>query len=259
MIKNKRLSGHKNRSVRLYALLFMLCISSAVVADAVENNMDMTKLECLIEPRQLVEISSEVPGVLASVKVGRGDVVKKGQILARLESGVEKARVNVARVKAEFNKRKLDRNDSMYKKELISLQERDEVETEWRVSMMELEEARQIYEQRQLRSPVNGRVVKKNTDAGEFTGDESIFTLARLDELYVELVVPVEYYGRFRIGEMLQVFPQKPVGGEYAGKIIVIDPLIDAGSGTFGIRVLLPNPEQKIPAGIRCKVIAAED
>nr|WP_198263338.1 efflux RND transporter periplasmic adaptor subunit [sulfur-oxidizing endosymbiont of Gigantopelta aegis] len=84
--------------------------------------------------------------------------------------------------------------------------------------------------------------------------NEAIFTLARMDELHVELVVPVEFYGRFTLGQTLKVFPQKPIGGEYAGKIIVIDPVVDAGSGTFGIRVLLANPENKIPAGIRCTV-----
>ncbi len=158
-----------------YLLAILFChffLSTLLFADETPSQtMDMTKLECMIEPIQQVDISSEVPGVLSDVKVDRGDVVKKGQLIARLESGVEKARVNVAKAKAEFNKRKLARNDDMYKKELISLQERDEVETEWRVSIMELSEAKQVYEQRQLRSPINGRVVHQNTDVGEFTGD----------------------------------------------------------------------------------------
>lgn len=219
-----------------------------------DDVINFDKLECLIEPRQLVDISSSVPGVLAKVNVDRGDVVKKGQIIARLESGVEKARINVARAKAEFNKRKLNRNDDMYKKELISLQERDEVETEWRVSIMELGEAKQVYEQRQLRSPIDGRVVHKNLDVGEFSGDESVFTLARMDELFVELVVPVEYYGQFKKDEKLTVLPEQPIGGQYEGVIKVIDPLVDAGSGTFGVRLILPNPDRKIPAGIRCSI-----
>ena len=237
----------RNFFIAIISFLFL----QPVMADEI---IDMSKLECMIEPQQLIEISSSVPGVLAAVNVDRGDIIKKGQILARLESGVEKARVNVARAKSEFNKRKFARNDDLYKKELISLHERDEVETEWRVSIMELGEAKQVYEQRQLRSPISGRVVNKHRDVGEFTGDEPVFTLARIDELYVELVVPVEYYGRFNQDDKLKVIPQKPIGGEYNAYIKVIDPVVDAGSGTFGIRVLLPNPEKKIPAGIRCAV-----
>jgi membrane fusion protein, multidrug efflux system len=34
----------------------------------------------------------------------------------------------------------------------------------------------------------------------------------------------------------------------------VVDKLIDAASGTFGVRLQLPNPNHKIPAGIKCSV-----
>jgi multidrug efflux pump subunit AcrA (membrane-fusion protein) len=34
----------------------------------------------------------------------------------------------------------------------------------------------------------------------------------------------------------------------------VIDPVIDAASETFGVRLILPNPNHTIPAGIRCSV-----
>jgi hypothetical protein len=34
----------------------------------------------------------------------------------------------------------------------------------------------------------------------------------------------------------------------------VVDQVLDAASGTFGVRLALPNPGQQLPAGIRCKV-----
>jgi hypothetical protein len=33
-----------------------------------------------------------------------------------------------------------------------------------------------------------------------------------------------------------------------------VDRVLDAASGTFGVRLALPNPQQRLPAGIRCKV-----
>ena len=242
---------------KLLTALFLSILALALTAVAQASEpMNMDKLECMIEPIQQVEISSSVPGVLAKSNVERGDKVKKGQVLAELDSGVENARVSVAKAKAEFNKRKLARNDDMYKKELISLQERDEVETEWRVSLMELKEARELYQQRKISTPFSGVIVSKNKDAGEFTGDEPVFTLANIDQLYVELVVPVEYYGRFKTGDSVLLQPQAPISGQYRGQVKVVDPLIDAGSGTFGVRILLDNPGKKIPAGIRCQVLS---
>jgi multidrug efflux pump subunit AcrA (membrane-fusion protein) len=42
--------------------------------------------------------------------------------------------------------------------------------------------------------------------------------------------------------------------GTYSARITVIDRVIDAASGTFRIRLELPNPKNEIPAGLRCKV-----
>jgi multidrug efflux pump subunit AcrA (membrane-fusion protein) len=36
--------------------------------------------------------------------------------------------------------------------------------------------------------------------------------------------------------------------------VIVVDPVVDAASGTFGVRLELPNPEHAIPAGLKCRV-----
>jgi hypothetical protein len=50
------------------------------------------------------------------------------------------------------------------------------------------------------------------------------------------------------------VHPRPPVGGAYPAKVEVVDPVIDAASNTFGVRLMLPNPQHTIPAGIRCDV-----
>jgi enoyl-CoA hydratase/carnithine racemase len=53
-------------------------------------------LDGLIEPSLVVNVGSSVPGILKTVDVERGDMVKKGQMLARLRSGVEKATMELA-------------------------------------------------------------------------------------------------------------------------------------------------------------------
>jgi len=50
------------------------------------------------------------------------------------------------------------------------------------------------------------------------------------------------------------VRPQQPIGGAHAARVTVVDRVLDAASGTFGVRLALANPEGRIPAGIRCKV-----
>jgi multidrug efflux pump subunit AcrA (membrane-fusion protein) len=79
-------------------------------------------------------------------------------------------------------------------------------------------------------------------------------TIAQIDPLNVELVLPLQRYGSIKPGAAALVHPAAPVGGVYEAKVQVVDPVIDAASDTFGVRLLLPNPAGVIPAGIRCDV-----
>lgn len=56
--------------------------------------------DCVIEPQQAVKLSSAVTGVIREVSVDRGDVVKQGQVLAKLEAAVEEANLALAQAKA---------------------------------------------------------------------------------------------------------------------------------------------------------------
>jgi membrane fusion protein, multidrug efflux system len=55
-------------------------------------------------------------------------------------------------------------------------------------------------------------------------------------------------------GMTSQVKPESPLTGEYSAKVMVVDRVMDAASGTFGVRMELPNPHLKLPAGLKCSV-----
>lgn len=57
--------------------------------------------DCLLEPRLKIKLATPIAGVLKEVPVDRGDVIHKGDVLARLESGVEKALLDLAEARAE--------------------------------------------------------------------------------------------------------------------------------------------------------------
>jgi multidrug efflux pump subunit AcrA (membrane-fusion protein) len=48
--------------------------------------------------------------------------------------------------------------------------------------------------------------------------------------------------------------PEQPVGGRYDTTVKIVDKVVDAASGTFGVRLELPNKNFALPAGVRCKV-----
>ena len=240
--------------------------------------------ECLIEPMQAVDIRSPVVGLLDKVSVRRGDRVNKGDVIATLESAAERAATELARYRSEmtgpmvtaeskvqFSQRKYERRRDMHADKLMSGQDKDEAESELKLAQSELlvsrenrELARIEWQQqssllnlRTIRSPFHGVVVDQLSYPGEVVepGAEKkpILKLAQLDPLRVHVMLPVAQFNQIRPGMPADIVSEAPFNGRYRGRVTVVDRLIDAASGTFGLFVELANPRHEIPAGIKCR------
>jgi RND family efflux transporter MFP subunit len=237
----------------------------------------------LIEARQALEIRSPVEGVIESVLVRRGADVKKGQLIAVLFSGPERAALELARSRAvmegelkaaearvELARKKWERAEELQKKSFVSANAADEAQAEYRLASeqlraaqenrrlaeLEVRRAQEVVAQREIRSPVAGIVVDVVLRPGELTSSNQKDPIARLvevDPLNVELILPVSEFGRIKPGQRALVMPEQPVGGKYVARVEVVDQMFDAASGTFGVRLTLPNPNRRIPAGLKCR------
>jgi RND family efflux transporter MFP subunit len=238
--------------------------------------------DCLINPSVVLKIGSPVTSTLQSVSVDRGMHVVRGQEIARLESSVEAASVALRKARAEslaeiMSRRakvesaqlEVDRSGRQVEGFSISAQKVAELRTTLRVAQqdlalavldhdlaqLELAQAQAQLEQRIIRSPIDGVVTERLLGPGEYVHqDTHIVTLAAIDPLYVEVYPPVGVHGQIALGDVAQVMPEAPIGGHYAAKVTIIDQVFDAGSGTFGVRLLLPNPQGELPGGTRCRV-----
>jgi len=227
-----------------------------VLATSVSANstvdINAAQLSCLLEPSQQVDISSQAPGVVNVVHMERGDQVRKGQKLLELDSAIQNAAYVTAKARASFAKRKVARNKNLLEKKLLSDLERDELLTEAELARLMLEEAQALVKQRTVYSPINGVVVQKNISVGEYVGSEPVAKLVALDPLYVEVIMKSDVYGSLVNGMTVEVQPERD-GRRYEGKIKIVDKIIDAASGTFGVRIELPNPDFILPAGLKCQ------
>lgn len=243
-------------TLRLFPLCCLIVFLHLFPAEA--KGQEVRQFDGLIEPSEVVKLSSPVQGTLAEITVERGDRVRKGQTIARLNYNVEKAAVDLAQARVEFAKRKVLRNEDLYQKELISIHEKDEMETELRVSELQLQEAKEKLELRTIRCTVEGVVVERLRSPGDYVGEDPILKIARINPLYVEVVVPAEKFGTIRKGMVATVKPEIPISGKFVAHVIIVDMVIDAASGTFGVRLVMPNPDYRLPAGLKCKVIFSQ-
>ena len=243
------------------------------------------EFDCVLEPRQVVELRAPVSGLVERIAVERGDFVRAGQPVVFLDSGQERAQLEIARHKAamkgalrsgqsrlEFASGKHGRREELAREEFISAQEREESVTEVNLADAELEEARdnrrlaelevrRTEEQirlRALRSPIAGLVTERNLHAGELAepGDSKkpILRIADIAVLHAEAVLPADAYAHVKPGMKALVSAERPVKFSVEGVVKVVDRVLDAASGTFGVRLEVPNARLALPAGIHCRV-----
>lgn len=134
-----------------------------------------------------------------------------------------------------------------------------QAELSQRIAQQELGRAEAALSLLEIRSPIDGVVVERHLDEGEYLPQEGrIATIVRLDPLDVVAFLPVAEYGSVSEGDVAVVRPASPVAGEREAEIARIDRVFDVASGTFGLHLRLENAELSIPAGHRCTVVFDE-
>ena len=103
-------------------------------------------------------------------------------------------------------------------------------------------------------APFSGVVVERLQSPGEFVENKPILRIAQLDPLRVEVILPVAMFGSITTGMRAEVVPELSKRRKYIGHVTIVDRVVDAASGTFGVRLELPNPGNHIPGGLRCKL-----
>ena len=235
---------------------------------------------CLIKPFAEVAVAAPVEGLIESITVEQGDLVKVGQVLAMLESSREQAAVVYAAAKAdmdaavkasavriEFTKRKVARARDLLKTSAVGQHELDEAETEQRLaeaSYLEAKEKQQLAQLelkranvelalRTIRSPIDGFVIERLLAAGELARQTPIVKLAQLNPLSVEVFAPIQWLSSIVPNTEVEVIPDIDMPVLYRAKVQTVVRIVDSATGTFGIRLKLANPEYRILAGLNCK------
>ena len=260
-----------------------LAPAGAITSDISENTKSV--FSCMIEPEQAVEIRSSITGVVDKITVGRGDTVKKGQILVILNATVSQAaatsarqrakahaQINGARQKLALANVKAERMEQMYRQEFVSAQARDDAFNERNIAEAELKQAQENQriaeadyrtslaelKERTITSPFDGIVTARYADIGTVVSaadsKNPILRLVQIDRLKLTAILPFKYFQDIQTGDTVNVVPESPFNQPISITIAKKDQVVDAASGTFGIVAYIDNTQHKLPGGILCQI-----
>lgn len=257
----------------LHTLWLLLAVTGAP-ALAIETQ------DCLIRPSREIALSAPSQGLLERVLVDRNDRVRAGELVAELHADLERANLALARLRAsddsairtaeiwlDYERQLLERANTLSDRAVVSEQALAERRANFDIRQSELAQARLAQEEaalalaqaearlavRQVRSPIDGVVVERLLDAGEFLREDTpLLRLVALDPLHVELLLPQAVHAQISPGMRALIVPETMPGNGQEAVVEKVDPLIDAASGVFGVRLRLDNPGGGIIAGVRC-------
>lgn len=269
------------RALRTCSGSFAFLAALVVAAGSPQAGIDEA-LDCVIDPKSIVELGTAEEGIITEVLVKRGDVVAVGDEVAKLDSVLESLQVKLMKLRAssdaeirsseaklEFRKSEMERVSRLHSKKIVSTKNRDEVlierdlagyalesaELDHEMAMVEMKQAEARLARRTVHTPVAGVVMDVAMTPGEYAHEQaSIARIAEINPLYVEVFVPIKHYGQVRAGGVAEVYPEAPIGGKHLAKVLVVDQVFDAASRTFGVRLELSNEDLSLPAGLRCRV-----
>ena len=263
------------------------CTALAALLVAASVPAAAQSLDCVVEPEMQVKVGSPIATTLESVDVKRGDTVTKGQVLARLVSGVEVADVALAEARArstaeidsrrsrlDFAQGDLLRGTKLLVGANIAPQKVDELRTNYlvaqqdlvtaelnhQIAILDLARSQALLNARIIRSPVDGLVTQRSLVPGEFVHqDNNIVVLAVISPLHIQAYPPVPMFSQIKLGQTARVVLTEPAGAIRAVTVTVVDQVFDAASGTFGVELTMANPGNVVPAGQRCRVAFGDE
>ncbi len=227
----------------------------------------------VISPR-IAELSTEVSGIVATMKVEIGDRVQAGDEILHLNSELESltlaaARANTERAKWELEdaKRRLKDARALGKVQSLSASEVESLAAEVRIDGAELarsraEEKREgaRLKRHKLKAPFAGLISRQLVEQGEWIQPgQAVVELVALDGLRVDFQVPQSVYPKLDKNSSLQIKLNAIPGGNFAGKIETIVPVTDPVSRTFLLRAALIDSKVKLAPGMSASAMLRLD
>ena len=209
-----------------------------------------------VEETTAVSLSFSGMGTVERVLASEGEHVKKGQLLAVLDSGTAQNAYDVAKSTLYQAQDAYDRLKPLHEKGSLTDIKWVEVETGLEKAQAMEAIARKSVEDCKLYAPMNGVIAKRSVEEGvNVMPGLSVFKLVLIDEVYINVPVPENEIGNIKTGQPATITVSALGNREYKG--IVDNKGVEANpvSHTYAVRIRTGNPQSELMPGMVCKAL----
>ena len=212
-------------------------------------------------------------GTVAERRVDLGDRVKAGELLLRIaapevDQSLERARAAVGQTRAreQLAQLNVDRAKPLVEQQFLSPSGLDNLTANLAVAhadtaaaVAEVKRLEAVQQFQWVRAPFAGVITERLVERGDRvsgdSGDAYLLRLAKLDELRVVVDVPQSSAIDVPLGAVVPLSFREFPGETFKATLRRRSGAIDAATGTMRIELALPNPELRLPAGLRGEAV----
>ncbi len=258
-----------------------------VATDVVSRGSILTVITAngTIEAVDTVQVGTQVSGSIQSLGADFNSIIKKGQVLARLDpsiiqADIERAKANLLGAEADLERFNVQRADAVTKlnrakelaaRELIPTSDLDAAEMTWRTSDAQIKaaaaqvtQARATLSQSQVNlqktvitSPIDGIVISRSVDVGQTVAASlqapTLFTIAAdLRQMQLQASIDESDVGNVKEGQAVTFHVDAYPNDVFRGKVqqVRLNPVIESNVVTYAAIVSAPNAELKLKPGM---------
>ncbi len=208
-----------------------------------------------IEADEAITVVSEIDAAVVSLPFREGSFIRKGDLIAHLDDSQLAAELSRAEALHEQSHTSYERIKSIVDQKAGSPQDLDDAAAALKVAEANLALARARLAKTRIVAPFNGIVGARRVSVGSFLrAGQAITELANIDEMRVNFSAPERYLSKMSQGSEVTVSTTAFPAQGLSGKVIAIEPVLDAGTRSARVVGRMQNPGRKLRPGMSANV-----
>ena len=203
-------------------------------------------------------ISAELAGTVMEINFQSGSLVKKGDVLLKMDVSPEQAQLRSAQADEELAKSDLDRARDLAARKVISAAEFDAAQSKYAQKKAAVENIQSTIDKKQIHAPFDGTAGIRAVNPGQMVkvGDPLV-SLQTIGQVYFDFALPQQQLAAVTPDLAVKVTTDAVPGREFEGKLTAINSSVDVATRNVTLQATLDNPDNALRAGMfgRIKVL----
>ena len=202
------------------------------------------------------DLSAEVAGIVEGIDFVSGQDVKAGQLIVRLRSADDRARLKSLQATAALAQVNYDRDKAQFEAQAVSQATLDTDSANLKAAQAQVDEQQALVNKKFIRAPFAGRAGIRAVDPGQYVAaGAKIVTLQALDPIYADFYLPQQSLSQIDVGQTVTVTADVSAGQPVQGRLEAINPQVDTNTRNVQVRAQLKNAGARLLPGMFANVV----